>query len=98
EDYTVVGASGTLGTGGGVQIDHELLRNVILTARTAYNEYEYVGTNRTDRAWTAGFAGNYLLNRRLGVNISYRYMSQTSTVSILSFADNRIGAALTLQY
>lgn len=98
EDFTIIGASGTLGTGGGVEVDHELLRNLILTAKTAYNEYEYVGADRTDKAWTAGFEGNYLLNRHVGLNVSYRYMNQTSTVSNLNFNDNRVGVGLTLQY
>jgi hypothetical protein len=98
EDWTITGASGTLGTGGGIQVDHELLRNLILSARTGYTEYEYVGASRTDKAFTAGFDGNYLLNRHVGIDISYRYMNQTSTVSNLNFADNRVGAALTFQY
>lgn len=98
EDFTVAGASGTLGTGGGLEVDHELLRNLILSAKTNYNEYEYVGAGRTDKAWTAGFDGNYLLNRHIGIDVSYRYIDQTSTISNLNFVDNRIGVAFTLQY
>lgn len=98
EDFTVAGASGTLGTGGSVQVDHELLRNLILSAKGTYNQYEFVGLGRTDTAWTGGVEANYLLNRHLGVDLAYRYMDQTSTVSNLNFKDNRLAVALTFQY
>jgi len=97
EDFTVPGASGTLGTGGALQIDHELLRNVILSARTGYNAYKYIGADRTDRAWASGANADYQLNRHVGLALSYRRLDQTSTVSSLNFKDNRIGLALTLR-
>jgi hypothetical protein len=103
QDWTIPLSSGTLATTGGVRIDYELLRNVILSANGGYNQFQYQGVGRTDDIWKAGAAVNYLLNRGVGVGVSYGLLSQQAHGGgVLSqganFSDNRLMASLTLQY
>lgn len=60
-------------TQGGVAVDHELLRNVILTGdiRADYREYERPSQTALDALFTV--SGRYLLNRNLSVIGSYTH-------------------------
>jgi hypothetical protein len=102
QDWTVPLSSGTLSTQGGVRVDHELYRNVILSAQGGYNQLQYQGIDRTDDVWNAGAGVNYLLNRGVGVALNYTHLDQQSRGAALvrgsTFSDNRLMASLTLQY
>lgn len=70
----------SLGTGGaywdnriGVSLDHELLRNLILSTNASYILRDYIeNSSRTD-VWQIGFNGDYTPNRflKFGAAISY---------------------------
>jgi hypothetical protein len=100
QDAAFVGAGGYLTTNGGVQIDHELLRNVILSANGGYGHDVYNGVDRQDTRYTAGASINYLLNRHVKLSAGYVYFKQASlgTGRGLNFEVNRLMAGLVLQY
>jgi hypothetical protein len=100
EDAGVIGASGYLSTNVGGQVDYELMRNVIITGRAGYGDDDYKGIDRNDKRSTAGLAATYLMNRSMGLTVSYDYSKQKSkgVDSGNDFKVNRIGATLTLQY
>lgn len=100
EDAGIIGASGYLSTNLGAQVDHELLRNVILSANASYGNDDYKGIDRQDKRYGAGISGTYLLNRSVGVTVGYNYFKQNSRGAAGSgdFDVNKIGATLTLQY
>lgn len=102
QDWSVPSSSGAISTEGGVRVDHELLRNVIVSANGGYSEIKYGGIDRTDDLWKAGANVNYLLNRGLGIGLNYGYLSQESrgapSARGNAFSDNRLMASLTLQY
>ena len=100
QDAAVLGAGGYLTTDFGAQVDHELLRNVILTADATYGHDTYNGVDRTDNRYTAGISATYLLNRRVGLNAGYVYFKQTSSGVDHggTFAVNRLMAGVVLQY
>jgi hypothetical protein len=63
----------------GLQVDHELLRNLILTGRVNYEDDSYIGVARDDKT-TSGYIGaRYMLNRLVGVTAGYTYMNLRST-------------------
>lgn len=96
EDAGIVGSTGYLSTNVGAQVDHELRRNIILSGQVNYGHDEYDGIERTDKRWTAGLSGTYLLNRRLGVVARYNYFDQTSSgVGSRAFQVNRVSVGLT---
>jgi hypothetical protein len=100
EDAGIVGASGYLSTNVGAQVDHELLRNVIVSAQAGYGNDAYKGIDRNDKRYTAGVSATYLMNRSLGVTVGYNYFKQNSRGAAGSgdFSVNKVGATLTLQY
>lgn len=103
EDAGIIGASSYLSSNFGVKVDHELLRNVILSANGGYGKDDYHGVSREDTHYIAGIGGTYLLNRNLGVTLGYSYFKQNSAgtdSSVLAgtFNINKIALTLSLQY
>lgn len=99
EDSATPGTGGYLSSNIGAQVDHELLRNVILTARVGYGEDEYDEIGRRDERQSTGLSATYLLNRRLGLTASYSF-DRRDTVKGVSpdFKQNKIAATLTAQF
>lgn len=79
EEATVAGASGFLSTGGGVQIDHELLRNLLLNGAASYTQDKYRGVDRNDKRTAASAGATYLVNRAAALSLTYSYYRQNST-------------------
>lgn len=100
EDAGIVGASGYLSTNLGAQVDHELLRNVIVSAQAGYGNDDYKGIDRNDKRYTAGVSATYLLNRSVGVTVGYNHFKQNSrgTAGSGDFTVDKVGATVTLQY
>ena len=82
DETTDAGAAGIDIDELGLRVDHELLRNVILSGGYAHEKHRYNGTDRADDidAWT--LSANYLLNNhlriRLGVAAEERDSSSVS--------------------
>jgi len=47
-------ASGYLSSNVGIRVDHELFRNILLSARAGYGQDLYKGASRTDNRANAG--------------------------------------------
>ncbi|WEK40050.1 MAG: outer membrane beta-barrel protein [Candidatus Brevundimonas colombiensis] len=77
-DTGAVGAAGALRTDLTLGVDHELLRNLIVSARAGHIEDAYVGRDRTDRRISAGLAADWRLNRRYGLNADIDWIDQSS--------------------
>lgn len=100
EDSGLAASAGYIGTALSVQADHELLRNVILTARVDYANDEYQGIDREDRRWGATAQATYLMNRNVGVRASYSHTDQSSSgiAGSRDFSVNRFTVGVVLQY
>jgi hypothetical protein len=99
EDSAVPGTGAYLSTNIGAQVDHELLRNVILSARAGYGWDKYKEINRRDERPSAGISATYLLNRSLGLTAAYAY-DQTKSIRGVGnpFKQNKVSATLTAQF
>jgi hypothetical protein len=98
-DSGLIHSAGYLNTTGEIQIDHELLRNLILTANATDTEDQYNGINRTDNIWSAGASADWLVKRWLGFTLAYTFTEQRS-VGVdrgVSFNDNRVTVSAVLQ-
>jgi hypothetical protein len=86
----------------GVSIDHELLRNVLLSAAYTRGKDDYKNINRTDKRDNFSATATYLLNRRVGLFLTYNYLKQDSTGALgqtgASFKDNKLTASVALQF
>lgn len=100
EDAGVLGASGYLSSGVGATIDHELFRNVILTANTTFSSDDYNGIDRNDERFSAAVGGTYLVNRNLGVSLTASHLKQSSKGADngASFDVNRLMVSLVSQF
>lgn len=96
----IVNAAGYTSTGGGAEIDYELLRNVILTGKFDYEGDTFSGIDRKDTRYTTVVSGTYLLNRHVGVTGSFTHFTQNSNGALagIDFAINRVDLKLTLRY
>jgi hypothetical protein len=79
-----------------VSADYELLPNVILQAKGAYGDSEYVGSNRSDQYPMAGVGVKYLMNRYVSVDASYTYSERSTNSSSLRYNDNMLSFGLKL--
>jgi hypothetical protein len=98
-DSGLIHSAGYLNTTGGIQVDHELLRNLILSADAADTENQYNGIDRSDNIWSAGASANWLTTRWLGFTLAYLFSDQRSTGLNRgpSFIDNRLTLSAVFQ-
>lgn len=98
-DSQVVGSAGFLGSSASARVDHELLRNLILSGDLSIAYDQNIGINRNDTVYGAGFSANWLLTRHVGVKFAYVYADQRSvgTAAGATFVDNRGTVSLVLQ-
>lgn len=73
---TIIDASGITDTTVGLEVDHELLRNLLLSFDISLSNEDFEDINRTDDIFKTQLEGIYLMNRylrlRLGFNIFNR--------------------------
>lgn len=101
EDTGVVGSAALFATTVSARVDHELLRNVILSGEVAYDEDEFESIERKDKRVRAYAGATYLLNRRVGVNAFVTRVDQSSSGPIGTagpdYDVNRIGVNVRVQ-
>ncbi len=78
-------------------IDHELLRNLILSASGRYRLDDYEGIVREDKNVGAGFAVSYLMNRYARLGARYEFNYRDSNRANQDFTQNSVALVLTLQ-
>lgn len=99
EDSATPGSGGYLANNVGVVVDHELLRNVILTARASYGEDEYDVVGRRDERQAAGLSATYLLNRGLGVTGGWSFDRRDVVKGVgVGYKQHKVFATLTAQF
>jgi len=62
-----------------VQVDHELLRNLVLTAQLSCAEDDYQNYSRTDKISSEGIGALYLMNRAITAKLNYTHLNQDSS-------------------
>ena len=67
-------SSGILRTTGALSADHELLRNLILTAGITVTNDDYEDIKRNDYYYVPGLNVRYLMNRNVYANIGYQFV------------------------
>jgi hypothetical protein len=92
--------AGYLSNNATLRVDHELLRNVLLSANVSTGKDEYKGIDRDDKNTGAGVSATYLLNRNVGLALNYTYQKRASSgvKAGAEFETNKVGATLTLQF
>ena len=78
EESTLVDASGFLATRIAASVDHELLRNLILSAEGSYQLNDYDGNAREDELLRAAVQAKYLMHRNFYVSVGYDFQNRES--------------------
>ena len=81
-------ADGNLQNAVGLEVQHELLRNVLLNGTLDYTRDDFQGTGRTDNVYGAGAGVSYLLNRNLTLDATYRFTKRDSDDNDVEFDRN----------
>jgi hypothetical protein len=97
EETTGAVSSGYLVTRAGANVDHELLRNLILSAGFGWENNDYEGSARDDDILTGSIGAEYLMNRNIHLGFGYTYKERDSNITTLDYDRNRVGASLRFQ-
>ncbi len=62
----------------GIDVTHELRRNVLLNANARYLRDDFVGTDRIDDIFRIGGGVTYLINRNFSLDARYRFDTRSS--------------------
>lgn len=89
EQTTLNGAAGSHATGINLSVDHELLRNLIISANASASLTDYVGISREDRTYIGGLNAKYMLNRNFFGILNYTYLHRDSDESTGGDSDFR---------
>jgi hypothetical protein len=85
-----VNASGYLQSAIKLAVEHELLRNVLLSGYVDYINSDYQGITRSDDQIDANVGGRYLLNRNLSATADLTYSNRSSNVTGVGY-DRLVG-------
>lgn len=97
-DSGIPGSGGYLSSQGSIQIDHEWLRQLILSASLGYQNNRFNNLDRTDDRINAEASATYRINRHASLKLGYARLDQSShgTDRYRAFKDNRATIGLTL--
>ena len=92
-----INASSYTSSGVSVRVDHELLRNLILSANGSYRLDDYEGIARKEDNIGAGVSVDYLMNRNIKVGGRYAFNYRDSNLATGDYTQNSVLLVLTLQ-
>lgn len=97
-DAGIPNSSGYLATAAALQVDHELLRSLILGLNAGYERDTFNGIDRRDRRFTLGASADYRMNRFVSLRLSYDRLDLKSDGmdQYKSFARNRMLLSVSL--
>ncbi len=79
DSTTIIGASGITRSRVALGVDHELRRNLILSAELGIGNDEFDGIDRDDDLAGLSIGGKYFMNRHLRVDFGYQYQDRDSS-------------------
>lgn len=95
EETSVAGVSGFVSTRGGVTVDHELLRNMILSGRVSYENDAYAGSTRNDDVLRGSVSSRFLLNNQFHLDAGYEFVDRSSSDSPFAYSASQFQLSLT---
>jgi hypothetical protein len=77
EEPSAQGSSGYVYTRADLGVDHELFRNLLLQARAAFLNANYLQGGGTETSWRLGGGVTWLLNRNVRLSLDYGHTTQS---------------------
>lgn len=97
-ESTQPGASGYLSTDAAIELEHELLRNLLLFAGTRLTFREYQEVDREEKLQQHHIGANYMINRHLYLRLYLVHRAQRATGGGRDFTQNFVEQGIVLQY
>lgn len=85
---TLNGASAEFDTSTTLTVDHELLRNLIVSGIVGYTRSDFDGISRGDNNYEAGAGAKYLIAHGFSIGMNYRHDERSSNAGGASFGRN----------
>jgi hypothetical protein len=98
QEAVQAGAAGYLSTDLGVELEHELLRNLLLVASSRQVNRRYDGIDRQETLWQHSFGANYLTNRHLQLRLQVVHRQQDGTAGGREFTQTFVEQSIVLQH
>jgi hypothetical protein len=95
EDTSINAASGFVSTRGQLGVDHELLRNIILSGRLGYENAEYQDVARDDDIVRASLGGRLLINSNFHFNAGWEFSDRSSSDPLFEYSTGQFQFSLT---
>jgi hypothetical protein len=86
----LAGASQIVATGGDLQVDHELLYSLLLSAGLKYDQNDFVEVTRDDTDWEGFLGFRYFMNREVHIFGNYTHSVRDSSQTGASFQNNAV--------
>lgn len=98
-DSGIPGSGGYLSSEGSIRIDHELFRQIILSASVGYQSNKFNNLDRVDGRLATSAGMTYRLNRFASLELNYDRLDQSSHGAdrYRAYVDNRVLAGVTLR-
>lgn len=87
-------SGGFFATQAGINVDHELRRNIIISTGFSVAEDDYPDITRTDRRSTFDAGVTYLMNRNLGIRLSWTHIDQERGGTDRGYTSSTFGVSL----
>jgi hypothetical protein len=103
-ETTQLGSAAFFSNAFGAKVEHELLRNVLLSANGGYTYNQYIGGNapnpsRTEDVYSAGVNAKYLINRYFFTNAGYQFNHRSvQNVSGVNYDNNTVSVGIGSQF
>lgn len=83
-----------------LQVDHELLRNLVVSASTGYSQFRFKQPARKDNRFRLGVGANYKANRHIALTANFDHLGASSNQRIFGrkFSVNVFRIGVTLQF
>lgn len=98
QESTQPGVSGYVATQLGLEMEHELRRNVLLFLGTRVTRRVYQGQNREEDLYQQRFGANYMLNRHLYLRLQVVHRNQQATGGGRDFTQTFVEQSIVLQH
>lgn len=97
EQADTTGSGGFLAQTVELGVDHELLRNVIITSAVSFENDDFEGINRDEDVIGLDLGAEYLINRNVSLALDYAYEERDSNQAGRDYDRNQVGLTLRLQ-
>lgn len=97
EPSNQAGANSNFQTSLGLNVAHEVLRNMIVEGSAVYANDDFRGDARNDDTYNLGVGATYWLNRNASLNAGYDFSTRNSNQDGEDFKTNEVSIGLTLR-